>query len=261
MDRASFAPDIKIFNDRTLPPGSESKLGKYPHQSLLKLPFPVYIRRADIHNASVSYRERALKSKLIGNVYFSEINATLTNITNMPRHITENNLLKLTAGAKFLQAGALTTEWQFPLDARDGKFFIKGELKSMNAITLNSIIEPLAMASVKEGEIDGVRFSIDGTDKNAVGDILFLYHDLKMELLKMDDEEELKKKGFLSFLANTLIKNENTSSTNKKQVNYEREMTQSFFNLVWKTVFEGAKKTATGKKEKEEKKEEKAEQR
>lgn len=260
IEKASFEPDIKIFNDRTLPPDADSKLGKYPHQSLLKLPIPLYIHMVTIRNGQVSYRERALKSKLTGNVIFNELNATVNNVTNMPRHIAQNNLLKMNAGAKFLRAGVLTTEWQFPLDDRNGRFFIKGELKSMSAITLNSIIEPLAMASVKEGQIDGVRFSIDGTDKNAAGNILFLYHDLKMELLKMDNDEELKKKGFLSFLANTLIKNENTSSTNSKEINYERDMTKSFFNLVWKTIFEGAKKTATGRKEKEEKVEEKTQQ-
>ena len=250
---ASFQPIIKIFNDRTLPPDSESKLGNYPHQTLLKLDVPLYIHTAKISNGIVSYRERALKSKLIGNVLFTGINATITNITNIPNRIKANPLMKLNASARFLNAGNITTEWQFPLNAGNGAFKISGRLAGMSAVSLNSIIQPLAMASVKGGQVDEVTFSINGTDTKAAGNVLFLYHNLKMEILKQGDDAGLKKKGFVSFLANTLIKNENTNRANNKQINYERDITRSFFNLVWKTVFTGAKNTAIGPKEKEEK--------
>ena len=251
VDRATFQPILKVFNDRTLPPGTESKVGKYPHQSLLKLSLPIYIRTASISNGSVSYRERARKSTMIGNVFFNNINATLSNVTNNPDRLKTNNVLKLTASAKFLGAGNVSTEWQFPMNAGNGAFNIKGRLAPMNATSLNPIIEPLAMAAVKQGIIDGVTFNISGTDMKATGNILFLYHDLKMELLKKDGEDDLKKKGLVSLLANTLIKNENTNTNNSKEINYERDITRSFFNLVWKTIFTGAKNTALGKKDRD----------
>ncbi|MEO6734124.1 MAG: hypothetical protein ABIN01_23080 [Ferruginibacter sp.] len=248
VDKASFQPILKIYNDRTLPPGTESKVGKYPFQSLLKLSLPVYIRTATIQNASVFYRERALKSKLIGNVFFNNINATLANITNMPDRIKANPLLKLNATAKFLNAGNVSTEWRFPLNDNNGAFSIKGQLKDMDALALNSIIEPLAMASIKSGHISEVEFTINGTDTKGTGNILFLYEDLKLNILKKGDEAELKKKGLVSLFANTLIKNDNTSRSNSKDVIYDRDITKSFFNLVWKTIFTGAKNTAIGKK-------------
>jgi len=247
VELASFQPIIKIFNDRTLKPDSSSKVGKYPQQSLLQLKYPIYLHTVQIKNGTVSYREKALKSELTGNVFFSNINATLSNVTNIPERIKKSNILKLHASAKFLGAGELETDWQFPLNAGNGAFTIKGEMSGMNAVTLNTIIEPLAMVSVKEGKIDAVNFAIEGTDTKATGDILFRYQNLKMEVLKKGDEEELKKKGLLSLLANTLIKNENTNAANSKTVLYERDITKSFFNLVWKTVFTGVKNTALGK--------------
>jgi len=247
VELASFQPIIKIFNDRTLPPDSSSKIGKYPQQSLLKMIYPIYIHTVQIKNGTVSYREKALKSELTGNVFFSHINATLSNFTNIPERIKQSNLLKLHATAKFLDAGDLETDWQFPLNAGNGAFVIKGKMAEMNAVTLNSIIEPLAMASIQEGKINAVTFAIKGTDTKATGDILFLYQNLKMDVLKKGDEEELKKKGLLSLLANTLIKNDNTNAANHKTIQYERDLNKSFFNLVWKTVFTGAKNTALGK--------------
>ena len=71
VDHASFQPIIKIFNDRTLPPDSSSKVGKYPQQSLLKLRYPIYLHTLQIKNGTVSYREKALKSELTGDVFLT----------------------------------------------------------------------------------------------------------------------------------------------------------------------------------------------
>ncbi|MEJ7588983.1 MAG: hypothetical protein WKI04_15615 [Ferruginibacter sp.] len=244
IDQASFQPEIKVFNDRTLPAESKSKLGNYPHQQVLKLPFPIYIHTLKINNGLVSYREKAVKSKQTGNILFKDINATLSNVTNIPGRIKTNPLFKINASAKFLGAGNLTSEWQFPLDATNGEFRIKGRLGNMDAAALNTIIEPLAMASVKTGKIDEVSFSLNGTDTKSTADILFLYHDLKMEMLKKEEDATFKKKGLVSLLANALIKNANSNRSKIEKINYERDQTRSFFNLVWKTVFAGVKKTA-----------------
>ncbi|MCW3090233.1 MAG: hypothetical protein JWP81_1302 [Ferruginibacter sp.] len=249
VENASLQPIIKIFNDRTLPPSGKSKVGNYPQQQIMKLPLPVYIHTVKINNASVSYRERAVKSKLIGNVFFTTINGTITNVTNIPERIKTNDLLKLNATAKFLGAGNLTTEWQFPLKtASNGTFKISGRMQELDAPTLNSILNPLAMASIKEGKIDEVAFSMDGTNYKAIANILFLYHDLKLDVLKKDEEADLKKRGLVSLLANAIIKNDNTNKANSKQINNDRDTTRSFFNLVWKTIYAGAKNTALGKK-------------
>ncbi|MEO7768672.1 MAG: hypothetical protein ABIS01_14680, partial [Ferruginibacter sp.] len=248
VENASFQPIIKIFNDRTLPSPGKSKVGKYPQQQILKLPFPIYIHTAKINNALVSYREKAVKSKLTGNVFFNNINATLTNITNIPERIKANDQLKLNATAKFLGTTNLTTEWQFPLNVSNGAFKITGHMGDMNAPELNPIIEPLAMASVKEGKIDEINFTLDGMDTNAHGNVLFLYHDLKLDILKKEEDTGFKKKGLVSLLANAIIKNANTNRSNSKVVDYKRDTTRSFFNLVWKSIFTGAKNTAIGKK-------------
>ncbi len=259
VDKASFQPIIKVFNDKTLPPDTRSKIGMYPHQSLVKLDFPFYIKTASISNGSVSYRERAAKSALVGNVFFSNVNGTILNITNIPDRIKANPLLTVKASAKFLGEGNITTLWQLPLNTlntANGAFQIEGQAQKMNALTLNPIIEPLGMASVKQGSIDKVTFNINGSNTKAAGEILFLYQDLKVEILKKEeDDKQMKKKGLVTLLANTFIKNENKNPANSKTASYERDITKSFFNLVWKTIYAGVKNTALGKKEKEEKEE------
>ncbi|MBK8784950.1 MAG: hypothetical protein IPN43_00250 [Chitinophagaceae bacterium] len=55
----------------------------------------------------------------------------------------------------------------------------------------------------------------------------------------------MKKKGLQSLLANVLMKNSNPLNgvTRSDEINYERDKTKSFFNLLWKSIFSAAKKT------------------
>ncbi len=243
MDKASFQLILKIFKDRTLAEDSINKVGKYPHQSLLKLPFPFYVKTIKINNSAVYYKEKSFLTKKTGTVFFDEVNATLSNVTNLPGQIKLNDLLKANITARFLGAGSLSTEWYLPLHSGNEVFKINGVLGKMNAVTINSVTEPLGMVSIKEGQIDELNFSINGTDTKATGNILFLYRDIKFDILKRGDDEEMKKKGLLSLLANALMKNENIKRENTQVVNYERDIYKSFFNLLWQTIFTGVKNT------------------
>jgi hypothetical protein len=249
VSEASFQPKIKVFNDKTLPSDTISKVGKYPHQAIVKLDFGFYIKTLKLTNGDVSYRERGPKSGMIGNVFFTAVNATVSNITNIPARIKANPLMTVEASAKFLGESTLSSRWQLPLNSTNGRFHISGELQRMNAMSLNKITRPLGMASIKQGTIDKVTFDMEGSDTKGEGEVLFLYHDLKLDILKQgDDEKELSKKGFISLLANTIIKNKNDQINNKKSVSYDRVITKSFFNLIWKTIYTGVKNTAIGKK-------------
>ena len=248
-EEGSIEPILKVFNDKTLPAPTKSKVGNYPHQLIQKLDVPIYIKTIRISKGLVSYRERAEKSALIGRVFFTGLNGSLSNVTNMPAKMKANNIMTVRANAKFLGEADLSTTWQLPMDTKTGAFKIKGELKSMDALKLNTILEPLAMATVKKGQIDKVVFDMAGGDLKADAKVTFLYHDLKLDILKKDEEDnQLKKKGLISVLANTIIKNENTKAGNSKQVTNDRIAIRSFFNLVWKTIYVGVKSTALGKK-------------
>jgi hypothetical protein len=245
IDQASLQVVLKIFNDRTLPFDTTSKVGKYPYQSLLKLPYQLYIKNMKVHNGSVFYKERGRKSKKTGIVSFTNINASLNNVTNIAERIKANSTMTLNATAQFLNATALTTAWKLPLNKSDTTFTATGSLDAMNATTLNSITEPLGMASVKKGSINRLTFDVKGNNYQGQGHTTFLYNDLGISVLKMDDNDEMKKKGLLSFLANTLIVNNNPKNGNTYtgEIDFTRDVQKSFFNLLWKSVFDGVKNT------------------
>ena len=74
------------------------------------------------------------------------------------------------------------------------------------------------------------------------------YSDLKVELLKEgEDGAPIKKKGLLSFLANTLVIYDANPAKNKPlrvaQVDFKRAPTSSFFSLLWKGLFSGMRES------------------
>lgn len=249
-EEASLQPIIKVMNDRTVDPDPTSKVGNYPQQLLMSMKQPVYIKKMIVNNGLVAYKERGRLSEMTGIVNFTNVNGTVTNVTNIPERISSNNIMKVTATTKFLGEASVNTTWLLPLTKGNGNFTITADIGPMNALALNRITEPLGMASIKEGKINKTSFTLHGDDYKATGDILFTYNDLKIKLLKKGEGNELKKKTVTSFLANFLIRNDNPSSGDtprKADIDNARELNKSFFNLIWKSVFVGLKKTAGGK--------------
>lgn len=240
----TFQPLINIYNDRTVAPNPASKIGNYPHQLLQKLNFPLNIQKMIIKGGKVSYTEKAKQSKLKGKLFFSNVDAEISNLTNIPANIQLNHFMKLEATGFLLGTGKLHTTWQLPLSSGNNMFTVSGALGNMNALALNPLIRPLAMATVQSGTIHKLDFTLTGNDYKASGDVKFLYDELKIALLKKTPDS-LKEKDVATALLNTFIKNKNIGSASRNtEVSYNRDPNRSFFNLLWKSIYSGIKKVA-----------------
>jgi hypothetical protein len=241
---AILQPVIKIYRDRTVAEDLTSKVGKYPHQLLGKVKFPFSIKKLVIKNGEVVYTEKSAVSKKEGTVFINHINGTVLNVTNIREVINVNNLLLLDATAGFMGISKTHTIWKLPLNSSNGAFEVSGTAAGFNAVALNPLIEPLGMASVKKGKVNKLAFNLSGTDRVATGSATLLYNDLKIELLKKDSNN-VKKKGFQTLLANALMKDGNPQNgiTRTGEIDYPRDITKSFFNLLWKSIFSAIKKT------------------
>lgn len=104
----------------------------------------------------------------------------------------------------------------------------------------------MALIRVKDGKVNEINFNLTGNDTSAKGDFVMKYENLKVDVLKRDkDSKEIKKRGLLTFAANLIVKNNNPNNgtLRKEKPEYDRDIYKSFFNLVWKTIFEGMGKT------------------
>jgi hypothetical protein len=247
----SVQPIIKVFDDRTVTPNPASKIGKYPQQLLQKVKFPVNIKKIIVKNGYVAYKERGAISRKTGVVFFKNVNGTVTNVTNAKDAISKNNMMVLNATASFMGVSDMQTTWQLPLNSANGAFRVTGTAGKFNGEVLNPMAEPLGMVTIRKGMFNKITFDLSGNDLMAKGSSLFLYDDLKIDLLKKDDKDSTitEKKGVTSFVANIFARNKNPQNgeTRKNDVYMDRDITKSWFYLIWKSIFAAAKKTVQGK--------------
>ncbi|MFZ1306425.1 MAG: hypothetical protein WAR80_11335, partial [Ferruginibacter sp.] len=172
---ASLQPVVKIYRDRTVAEDGSSKVGKYPHQMLQDIKFPFSVKKMVIKNGLVSYTEKADVSKQTGTVSFKNINGTVSNITNIKDLISKDNLLLLNATASFMGVSQVQTIWKLPLNTNNGAFDVSGTAGGFNGVSLNPLIEPLGMVSIKKGRVNKLSFNLTGNDLIARGSATVLY--------------------------------------------------------------------------------------
>lgn len=238
--------NIDIYRNRSLPLPAGDKMGQFPSQVLKKLELPLKIDTLKAENVNISYTELNPKNGETGSIYFKRANGIIRNITNNDSLIARNNHCIANINAVFMETGKLRAKFDFPLDRVDGSFNISGQLKDMNGKELNPVTRPLGMVAVESLRLHSLDFAIAGNEHAARADIKFLYSRLRISILE-EEGNQLKRKGLMSTIANLMaIYKENPEAGKDPRLavgKYTRDPKKSFFNLVWKTLFDGVMQT------------------
>ncbi len=236
----------KIYRDLQKPLENKSKVGHYPSQLLPKIDVPIHIVKAVLSHTFIEYKEREALSDSAGVVHFTDATLHIDNITNVKEDIQKNNILKISYDAKALGTIPVNGSFIFLLSDTSGAFTAIGNIPSFDAHLLNKVAVPMALMRINTGMIHSLDFNFKGNNYGAGGNLVMKYSDLKVDVLKRDEESGgVKKKGLKSLLANIIVKNDNPRNGKLREVSphYDRDVSKSFFNLVWKTIFAGMKKT------------------
>jgi hypothetical protein len=236
----------KIYRDLHKPLEKKSKVGNYPSQLLMDVDHRIDVKKAVINSADVQYKENEIITDQTGVIQFSNTKLTISNITNIPEEIKKNNAMKISFDSRVFGEIPLTGSFKFLLDSKNGSFTANGHVGEFDALTLNRVSVPMANIKINTGYINSIDFDFNGNNTRAGGDFVMKYKDLKVDVLKRDKEtNKVKKRGFLSLAANLIVLNNNPDKNQLRKVDpvFERDIYKSFFNLVWKTIFTGMKKT------------------
>lgn len=247
--------NLDVFMSRAKPPKLIDKGVNYPHLALRRLKWDVIADTVTIKNTQVAYAEYNPKTDAKGTVYFKQLQGRIFHVTNDSLYLKKDVTADAFLQARVMGEGRLDIHIAFNLIDPKGAFSYKGTLGAMSFNTLNPLTKPLGMLATKSGELQSLDFDIKGNVNGASGTLVMKYKDLKIAVMKKDDEDHLKKSGIISFLANALlVKNANPDGDEPLRVahpSYQRPHDASFFNLMWKTVFEGLKTSVGITKDKE----------
>ena len=102
-----------------------------------------------------------------------------------------------------------------------GGFLLTGQMGPADLTLLNPVLAPLANAELRSGKMDTMSMRVVGREYLAFGEMKMYYHDLKIRVRRPDNRRTFIT-GLTTFLANTLIKNDNKNRTG------------TVFNIRWR---------------------------
>jgi hypothetical protein len=231
--------NLSIFLNRQFPDSIRNKGVNFPQLALQRFKLNTTVDSVLLQNSRVDYSEYNPNSLRKGKVTFSQINGTITNVTNDSISLIKNKYSDVKLTSLLMDRGRLDVTMKFNLNDSGGAFAFDGRLGNIDAAMLNSAIRPLSLIEVKSGFIDKMIFKGTGSLKGVRGKLTCYYKDLKIALLEMTGETiRLKRKGIASIFANILIiKDDNPSPGAPVRTSnfiFNRPQHSSFFNMIWK---------------------------
>ncbi len=238
------SPDIKIYVDKTFPKGFKNKIGTYPHQRLLNAAMHLAVKHVIVQAASISYTEKAARSKQEGTLTLSDLEMNIKNITNLPGFIKQNNQCDAHIAGNILGKSPIDAHFIFHLDSVNGSFQASGKITNVDAAQLNRLAVPLANVRFESFNLRELNYTLRGNDDGTAGTVGLLYDKLFLTIRKTDQETGATKTNtFLTKIINKYTLQAANPAPGKKvrtaNVRQLRLTSQGFFGLIWKSVFGG----------------------
>jgi hypothetical protein len=238
---------IRVFRDKSVPHDSVDRTNNYPQEAIMRLPLPLYIKKIIVRNSYIEYKEKNGKSDSSGKVAFFHVNSSIKNVTNMMDSIRLDNQMRLQFESSFLNTSPFSATINMRLNDHQGRFQLDAKLGEMPAVALNPLLRPMALAELEKGKINSLQYHMNATKLHAQGTVLIKYDDLKIKLLKKDeDKNKYKTKFFPTLAAGVIMKSSNPQNDKMRigNVDYKRDIYRSIFNIMWKSMFSGIKQVA-----------------
>ncbi|AZA81262.1 hypothetical protein C1637_01415 [Chryseobacterium lactis] len=242
--------DANIFRSKI--PKDDPKIKALYSKMLRSIKIPMTVANMDLKNSVLVYEEDTPESMGPGKLTFSNFNMHVKNL-NSAKTKGKPTKVDIKINCSFMNLAPLSVNWNFDVADQKDAFGISGKTTNLPASGINPFIRPYLHVTATAGTIQEMLFNFKGNPSGLHGTFNMKHKDLKIAVL---DKHNHEKKGFLTAVVNVFLKSDSGSFPESVAVeNVERDPTKSFFNLFWKGIEQGLKKTLIGKNvEKTEKK-------
>jgi len=185
-------------------------LRELPATTFKNIPIPLKIDTLKIENGYFDYLKHGYGEPLVKfDIY--NINIEGDNFATDPALMGESKTFKVGGSVKFFNEALVNMDFTFPMTDPLNSYIINGTIDTLQAESLNSIIKNSFKIRATSGTFNKMTYTIHGNDTVARGDFEIDYAGLKLESLKINEKDftDTKRKGFNTFLVNTLAKKKN----------------------------------------------------
>lgn len=237
-------PRLKVYLDKMQERVFASKVGSFPHQKLLASKARIKLNHVVIHEGSVLYTEKNDKTRQEGMLRLDKLNAHIRNATNDSTAILAQPRCTVDATALLMGTSPMNVGFTFYLDSANARYDVKGSVKNATAGMLNQLSVPMANIYIPSLQLHELNFFIRADEWTAYTDVQMRYNNLALVLRTIDENGQLKEKGFLNKLINRFaIYSDNPGPDGVERratnVRFMRLTTQAFFGMIWKSLFAG----------------------
>lgn len=252
--------EFSIFSNPNGPLKTTDRLVTFPNWAIRQLKMGLQIDTLEVKDLDVNYSEfKKDKSRKTGTVRFSAVTGRFFNLTNKKALLQKAPLATVHLSTLFMAKGRLNLQFGFNLADDAYSYSYKGHMGAMNMADANPAVMPLGLVRITSGAVTSLDFDIHGNQHSSAGKVTFLYHNLKVDVLKPDDEKGYAKKGIISLLANAVILKSDNPDNGKAvprvaDVAFIRPKNFPYFKTIWLALLNGLKGCAgVGKADEKEK--------
>ncbi|WP_027378738.1 hypothetical protein [Chryseobacterium daeguense] len=232
--------DANIFRSKI--PKDDPKEKPLYSRMLRSIKIPLIVNNLDLKNSKLVYEEDTPQSDGPGKLTFGNFNMNVKNL-NSAKTKGKPTRVDIKINCSFMNLAPLAVNWNFDVADQRDIFNISGRTLNLPAAGINPFMRPYLHVTAT-GTIQEMLFNFNGNPKGLRGRFNLRHKDLKVSILDKNNEE---KKGFLSAVANLLVKSNSGRLPQDVIIeDVERDPTKSFFNLFWKGIEQGLKKTLIG---------------
>ncbi len=237
-------PNVRVYRDKRLtnPLFKEKSL---PSHAIRNISFPLLIDTIEINQGKIQYEEIVETGKNPGKVSFTDFHVNAFHLTNIDRFLKKDANFTVNLKTLLFGEAPIDVQLKFPIQDQSDKFYASGNIKNLEAVTLNKLLSNMAFVEFKKGYIHFLSFQFTANNDSAIGTIDAHYTDLKIAIL---DTNELfstrhhKQKKAMGLVANTFLKTNNIPNTKhyvQGNINAERKKEKFIFNYLWQCIKSG----------------------
>lgn len=227
---------------------NKNKKVRFPTELVYDIRIPFHFDVVKLYRSKIVYAEIDRKTKVKWDINFSELNATIKNLSNDSTYLTKNQFATIEIASKFNKSG--NAKFEFILDYINPlkPFYFKGNINNFNLQEVNPIISKIAHLEVSNCNLRSVHFIMNGDKKEMNCNVSMLYNNLRVKILEYNKEEKkLQKHGLLTLLANYMVIEKENPRNNGRFVRpkfvIKRDNDRSFFGFIWVGLLQGIKES------------------
>jgi len=234
-----LAMSLYINNQKPFPPDKEFH---FIPTMIRTIPKPIALHKVDLTDCSFRFSIPGKEGEQRAELWFDDIDGTLSGLTNLTQEDTTLSPLKLDITCSPQGKGNIHTVWNLNLqDPHDG-FDVYVKATKLDLPAFNTIVQRTTHIAVNSGELPDMEFTMRGNTAMANGMMRYGLDNVDLTVNRVNKKRGLHTDKFVSFVANKVV------AKTQKEVRYYKALYQlkrpaetSFFKFLWLGMQEGLK--------------------